>query len=377
MKALFPILSICLLLASCNDDAGVKPVSESDFAAEIDGKNVSLYTIRGGALTAQITNYGARVVSLLAPDRDGRLADVVIGRGSIDDYVNGEGERFLGACVGPVANRIGGASFSLDGVEYELEKNDGENTLHGGFTGIDRLVWDLSEKNDSSLTLTLLHPDGMGGFPGNKSISVRYTLTCGNDLKVEFEAVTDAPTPINIAHHPFFNLKGRGKGDILGHVVQINASEVSAVDEELIPLGYAIPLECSPLDFREPRTVGEMVDADDEQLRHGSGYDHNWIIDVDVPGAMCLDARVFEPESGRVLEVYSDQPGLQFYSGNFFGDGKTVDRFGNAVPFRGALALETQKFPDAVHHPDFPDTILRPGETYRHCCLYRFTVLKD
>ena len=298
---------------------------------------------------------------------------MVIGRASIDDYINGEGERFLGACVGPVANRIGGASFSLDGVEYVLDKNDGDNTLHGGFVGIDRLVWDVVEQSESSIKFQVVHPDGLGGFPGNKTISVRYTLTSQHDLKVEFEATTDAPTPINLAHHPFFNLKGSGEGDILGHEMQILASGVSAVDENLIPLGRTVIIDGGPLDFRKPRPIGQFIDADDEQLRNGHGYDHNWIIDIDGSKAMSLDARVHDPVSGRILEVYSDQPGLQFYSGNFFGDGKTVDQFGNTVAYRGAFALETQKFPDAVHFPQFPDTILRPGDVYKHTCLYRLT----
>lgn len=368
----FLSLVALVVLAACAPKS-VKLIPAAAFETEIDGKPVSLYTISGGGLTAQITNYGARVVSLWAPDRDGSMRDVVIGRANIDDYVNGPGERFLGACVGPVANRIGGAAFTLDGVDYELEKNDGENTLHGGFLGIDRLVWDVVDQSPESLKLQVVHPDGLGGFPGNKTICVRYTLTPAHDLKVEFEAVTDAPTPINLAHHPFFNLKGSGEGDILGHEMQIFASAVSAVDENLIPLGQAVIIDGGPLDFRKPRPIGQFVDADDEQLRHGHGYDHNWIIDVDGSKAMSLDARVVDPVSGRILEVYSDQPGLQFYSGNFFGDGKTVDKYGNVIAFRGAFALETQKFPDAVHHPDFPDTILRPGDVYKHSCLYRFS----
>lgn len=363
-------------LAACAPKS-VQLIPAAAFETQIDGKPVSLYTIQGGGLTAQITNYGARVVSLWAPDKEGRLADVVIGRGTIDAYVNGEGERFLGACVGPVANRIGGASFTLDGVEYQLDKNDGENTLHGGFIGIDRLVWDVVEQTPKSIKLQVVHPDGLGGFPGNKTISVRYTLTDLHDLKVEFEATTDAPTPINLAHHPFFNLKGSGEGDILDHIMQIPSGGVSAVDDQLIPLGHTVIIDGGPMDFRKPRPIGQFVDADDEQIRHGHGYDHNWIIDYKPgPGGLSLDARVVCPASGRVLEVYSDQPGLQFYSGNFFGDGKTVDKYGNVIAFRGAFALETQKFPDAVHFPQFPDTILRPGDTYKHTCLYRFLANK-
>lgn len=367
----FLLLPALLAFFSCT--SGVELIPSSSFDAEIDGKPVSLYTIEGGGLTAQITNYGARVVSLWTPDRQGAMADVVIGYKSLDSYVNNPGERFLGSSPGPVANRIGGASFELDGVTYILEKNDGNNTLHGGFKGIDHLVWDVLECTDSSIFMQVLHADGFEGFPGNKTIGVRYTLTSDSSLKVEFTAVTDAPTPVNLAHHPFFNLKGSGQGDILGHILTINASRTTPVDSELIPTGEIVSLDGSPLDFREPHAIGERIEADDEQLHYGHGYDHNWVLNYSGSGIE-LDATVYEPVSGRFLEVLSDQPGLQFYSGNFFGDGKTVDLFGNAVAFRGALALETQKFPDAVHHPEFPDTILRPGETYSHTCFYRFSV---
>ncbi len=374
MRTLFPVLALAVLSA-----CAPKP---------------SVYTITGGGLTMEITDFGARVMSLTVPDRNGECADVVLGFDAPDKYASNPGERFLGASPGPVANRIGGASFTLDGQEYKLDRNDGNNTLHGGFTGIDNLLWDVLERSDSSILMQVVHPDGLGGFPGNKTINARFTLTADSALKVEFTATTDAPTLINLAHHSFFNLKGSGQGDILGHVLTINASHTTPVDSELIPTGEIVSLDGSPLDFREPHTIGERVDADDEQLRFGHGYDHNWVIDTDAfcsckdghsckCGGTCgkpkcsglvLDATVYEPESGRFMEVWSDQPGLQFYSGNFFGDGKTVDRYGNAIAFRGAIALETQKFPDSINHPGFSDTVLRPGETYSHTCLYKFSV---
>ena len=324
MKRFLPLLAL-VALAACAPKT-VQLIPASAFETQIDGKPVSLYTIRGGCLTAQVTNYGARVVSLWAPDRNGDMADVVIGYGDIDSYVHNPGERFLGSSPGPVANRIGGASFELDGETYTLDKNDGENTLHGGFKGIDHLVWDVVESSDSSILLRVVHPDALGGFPGNKTIDVCYTLTGDSALKVEFRATADAPTLMNLAHHPFFNLKGSGRGNILEHVLTINASCTTPVDSVLIPTGEIVSLDGSPLDF-----------------------------------------------SGRFLEVLSDQPGLQFYSGNFFGDGKTVDKYGNAIEYRGALALETQKFPDSIHHPGFTDIVLRPGELYSHTALYRFS----
>ena len=369
---LFPLLALVAFAACARSE--VKLLPAASFETVADGRQVTLYTISGGGLTAQVTNYGARVVSLWAPGRDGSMADVVIGYENIDKYIDNPGERFLGSSPGPVANRIGGASFELDGNTYELEANDGRNTLHGGFKGIDHLVWNVPESNDSSVLMRVLHPDGLGGFPGNKFISVRYTLTSSGALKVEFEAMSDAPTLMNLAHHPFFNLKGSGKGDILSHVMTIYASRTTPVDSELIPTGEIAGLDGSPLDFREPHTIGERIGADDDQLRYGHGYDHNWVIDRDHSSeGLTLDATVYEPESGRFLEVLSDQPGLQFYSGNFFGDGKTIDKYGNPVAYRGAFALETQKFPDSIHHPGFTDTVLRPGEIYRHTCLYRFT----
>ena len=370
MKRFAPILAL-VALAACAKPVQLLPASA--FNTEIDGKAVSLYTIEGGGLIAQITNYGARVVSLWVPDRDGCLRDVVIGYGNIDAYVNNPGERFLGSSPGPVANRIGGASFDLDGVTYTLDKNDGENTLHGGFVGIDNLVWDVVAQEKNSIKMQVIHPDGLGGFPGNKTISARFTLTSDSSLKVEFEATTDAPTPMNLAHHSFFNLKGSGDGDILGHMLMIKGYAITPVNGQLIPGNEVVAVDGTAFDFREPHPIGERIDADDLQLHNGHGYDHNWVLDVDGKGTLTVNATVFDPVSGTFMEVLSDQPGLQFYSGNFFGDGKTVDKYGHAIVYRGALALETQKFPDSVHHPQFPNTILRPGETYRHTCAYRFS----
>ena len=372
MKRFLPIVAL-LALSACARSVQLLPASA--FETQIDGKDVSLYTLEGGGLTAQVTNYGARVVSLWVPDRDGCLRDVVIGYGNIDAYVNNPGERFLGSSPGPVANRIGGASFELDGETYQLDKNDGQNTLHGGFKGIDHLVWDVVEQAPNSILMRVVHPDGLGGFPGNKTISVRYSLTPDAALKVEFEAQTDKATPMNLAHHSFFNLKGSGDGDILGHILTINGSAITPVNEALIPGDEVVAVDGTAFDFRTPHAIGERIDADDLQLHNGHGYDHNWVLDVDGEKDLSVNATVLDPVSGTFMEVLSDQPGLQFYSGNFFGDGKTVDKYGHVVVYRGALALETQKFPDGIHHPQFPDTVLRPGETYRHTCLYRFSTL--
>lgn len=381
LRPLFGLMAASFLLSalvSC--ESGPVLIPAESFDGEAGGGRVELCTINGGGLTAQITNYGARVVSLWVPDRKGRLADVVLGHDSLAGYLpDAPGERFLGSCPGPVANRIAGASFELDGKIYELEANDGPNTLHGGFTGLDRRCWEIRERSDSSLLMSVLHPDGDGGFPGNKSISVRYTLTSTSALKVEFLAETDAPTPMSLAHHPFFNLRGEGNGDILGHVLTINASRYTPVGEGLIPTGEIASVSGTPLDFRRPRRIGDAMHSDDDQVRIARGFDHNWVIDrgAQREGSLVPAAYLFEPESGRFLEVLSDQPGLQFYSGFFFNDGQTFCKDGSGpLPRYAALVFETQKFPDALHNPAFPDIILRPGQTYSHTCLYRFSVKK-
>ncbi len=342
------------------------------FKGEVDGTPVALYTLKGGDITLQVTNYGARVASIWTPDRDGNYADIVVGRKSLDGYVNPQGERFLGACVGPVANRIGGASFTLDGETYHFPQNDnGVNTLHGGFKGLDHVAWDVKEATDSTLTLTYLHADGQEGFPGNLLIEMTYAVTAADEFRITYSATTDKPTHVNIANHPFFNLKGEGEGTILGHEMYIKASHFIPIDSLSIPTGEVAPVVGTPMDFREVHTIGERIDNDFDQLRNARGYDHNWCIDKETDGVE-LVCTVYEPEKGRFLEVLTDQPGLQFYSGNFF-DGTDFGKNGKPLAFRSSLALETQKWPDACNHPDFPSTLLVPGDTYTQTCIYRFS----
>ncbi len=352
---------------------GITPVPSSAFEAVKDGKKISLVTITGGGLTMQATNCGGRVVSLFVPDKDGKYDDVVIGYGRIEDYLDNKGERFLGSSPGPVANRIGGASFGIDGTTYKVSANDGANTLHGGFTGIDNLVWDIESQTENSVTFSVVHPDGLDGFPGNKKIRMTYTLTEDSGLMVEFEASTDKKTPVNLAHHSFFNLHGSGKGNILDHVLTIKASKATPVDEHLIPTGEIASIEGTPLDFRTPHAIGERVDDySNQQMAYGHGYDFNYVLDKEHKGMLESVAMVFDPVSGRRMEVLTDQPGLQFYSGYFF-DGTSCDKYGNKLGRNCSFALETQKFPDAVHHGNFPSIILNPGETYRHKVIYRFS----
>ncbi len=345
-------------------------IREEDFLKGTE--SYSLITIHGGDLTMQVTDFGGRVVTLWAPDNKGGYADVVIGYNTLAQYIDNKGERFLGSSPGPVANRIGKASFTLEGQTYQLSANDGKNTLHGGFKGIDMLKWDIVEVTANSVTLEVVHPDGLDGFPGNKKIRMTYTLTEDNEFKVDFEATTDKDTPVNLAHHSFFNLRGCGNGTVLNHVMTINASANTPVDSELIPTGEVEPLAGTPRDFRTPHAIGERIDDySDIQMAYGHGYDHNFVLDRKGDG-MELAATVYEPESGRVLEVFTDQPALQFYSGYFF-DGSVNDKYGKSMVRNCSFALETQKYPDGINNPNFPDTILKPGETYRHSCIYKFS----
>lgn len=372
------IAALCaaaLSAAACGGDAGkseVELIPASRFEAEVDGLPVSLYTLRGGDLTMQVTNFGGRVVALWVPDRDGRMADVVLGYDNLAEYVDNPGERFLGAVVGPVANRIADARFTLDGVEYRLDDNDDGQTLHGGYRGLDMVAWRVEEAADDHLTMICEAADGQGGFPGNRIIRMTYTLTPDNEFRIDYAAWSDVKTVINLSHHSFFNLRGEGGGSICDHVLRIAASRITPVDEHLIPTGELRSVEGTPFDFRTPTAIGARIGDDDEQLRMGRGYDMNWCIDRADDGAIRSVAELYDPESGRCMEVLSDQIGLQFYSGNFF-DASTCGKSGRALAWRESVALETQRYPDAPNHADFPSIELLPEECYRQSCIYRFS----
>ena len=325
----------------------------------------SVYALKGGRLEMTVTDYGARVLSLRVPDKSGELADVVVGYATLEDYLKCPGERFFGAAVGRVANRMGGARFTLDGKEYILSANDNGNTLHGGFIGIDRVLWNVVEVRPSSIKFSLLDPSGAEGWPGNLDIELIYSLTEDDAFKVEYRAVTDAPTLCNLSHHTFFNLTGDASRSILEHSLQISAGSYVPVDGKLIPTGEIRPVEGTAFDFRSAKAIGRDIEA-------AGGYDHNWCLD---DKGLRRVARLSEPVSGRVMDILTDQPGLQFYSGNFF-DGSYSGKQGRLIGHRCALALETQAWPDAIHHPGFPNTVLRPGETYTHTCIYRFSTEK-
>lgn len=320
-----------------------------------------IYTLKNGGLEMKVSSFGARVLSLLVPDRNGCAADVIVGYESLQEYETLPGERFFGAAIGRLANRLGGARFTLDGKEYRTAENDHGNTLHGGFIGFDRKEWTVEEVTSDAISFSLLDPDGQEGWPGTLRVQMRYELTPENGFKVTYKAVTDCPTLCNLTHHSFFNLTGDASKPITGHELQIAAEAYLPVDGQLIPTGEISPVEGTPFDFRKGKVIGRDIDA-------AGGYDHNWCISGE---GLRKVATLYEPVSGRRMDVFTDQPGMQFYSGNFF-DGSYAGKGGTAIGYRCALALETQAWPDGIHHENFPNTVLRPGETYTHTCIYQF-----
>ena len=378
MKKTLSIFAIALLLASCGPKKKeVKLIDAQNFNKEVDGKQVSLYTLHNGFLTMQVTNYGGRVVALWMPDRRGSYEDIVLGYDHIDQYINNEGERYLGAVVGRCANRISNAKFTLDSIEYQLTKNDGENTLHGGLIGADKRVWDVTSVNDSVIAMHTVFADGEDGFPGNLDVTMSYTLTHDNQFVIRYSATTDAPTLCNLSHHSFFNLKGEGNGTILDEELQINSRYMTTINEQILPTSKFLGVTKTPFDFREKHTIGERINENDIQLQNAKGYDHNWIIDKNDPKGYAWNATLTDPASGREMQVWSDQVGLQFYSGNFF-NGKGKGKCGKALAYREGLALESQFFPDAINHSALaPMPVLRPDEQYHQICIYKFAVLPE
>ncbi len=373
MKKSLLIIALAFAAVSCADKAQeLALIPQENFTQVVDGKQVSLYTLAAGDITMQVTNYGGRVISLWTPDRNGHKEDIVLGYETLDRYLNNTGERYLGACVGPVANRIGNAKFEIDGTEYSVEANEGGlKCLHSGIGGVDLKVWDVVETTENSIVLHYLAADGEGGFPGNRDINMTYTLTPENCFEIKYAVTTDAPTYFNISHHSFFNLQGEGNGDNLAYEMVINADSITPVDSLLIPTGEFMPVEGTPFDFREPHTIGERISDDHQQLKYGNGYDHNWVLNRSGDGVE-FAASVYDPEFGRYLEVFTDQIGLQFYAGNFF-DGTATGKTGKPFNHRATVVLETQKFPDSCNQPSFPSIRLNPGETYTQTCIYKFS----
>ena len=369
---------LALTLASCKteEQAAVTLIPAENFRKEIDGKRVDLYTLKNeNGMTVQVTNHGARVVNLWVPDKDGRFRDVVLGRNTIDEYLVSE-EKYYGATVGRFANRIGKGRFTLDGQDFQLDVNDGENHLHGGSKGYFDVVWDAhpytTTKGEDAIRFTYRSPDGEMGFPGNVDIEIRMILDgVNNELRIYYEAQTDAPTVVNLSHHSYFNLNGEGSETITDHMLRINASDYTPTDEELIPTGEIATVIGTPLDFTTVHRIGDRINDGFEALKLGGGYDHNWVLSNS--GGVFLAAEVYSPESGILMAVYTDEPGIQFYSGNFMS-GNDVGKSGKAYGYRSAFCLETQKFPDGPNKPGFPSTVLRPGEKYSTVCYYHFNL---
>lgn len=340
----------------------------------IGGKEVFLYTLRNkSGMEARITNYGGIVVSLLVPDKSNKPGDVVLGYDSLSSYL--KATSYFGAIVGRYGNRIGKARFTLEGKEYALNVNDGHNTLHGGLKGFDKVVWEADESTSAtqpSLSLSYLSRDGEEGFPGSLKATVVYTLTDSNELRIDYTASTDKPTVLNLTHHSYFNLAGAGNGDILSHELLLNADRFTPIDSGIITTGELKPVEGTPMDFRTPTAIGARIGVKDDQLRFGRGYDHNWVLNRTGEG-LSLAARVSEKTSGRVMEVWTTEPGVQFYTGNFL-DGTAIGKGGKAYAYRTGLCLETQHFPDSPNKPAFPTTVLRPGEKFTSTTVYKFSV---
>jgi len=361
---------LCFALFSMSVEAKTKVTSQA-FGKMPDGTPVEIYTLNDGADEARITTYGGVVVSLKTPDRSGKLADVVLGFDDVDGYVanfNGPADAFFGALIGRYANRIAHGSFILDGKKYSLPLNNGENSLHGGPHGFNNVIWKAKAVADG-VELSYLSKDGEAGYPVNLSAVVRYTLVKG-DLRVEYSATTDKDTVVNLTNHSYFNLAGQG--DILSHQLTLHASRFTPVDAGLIPTGELKSVESTPFDFRKPAVVGARINAEDEQLHLGHGYDHNWVLD-NADGKLAEAAEVYDPGSGRVMKVLTDQPGIQFYTGNFL-DGSIKGKSGKPLEMHSALCLETQHFPDSPNHPAFPTTELKPGQRYHTVTVYSFSV---
>jgi aldose 1-epimerase len=349
-------------------------ISVKPFGPPQNGIAVDLYTLRNNkGAEAAICNYGGLVISFKVPDRWGAFGDVVLGYDNLADYI--KDTPYFGAMIGRYGNRIAKGKFTLDGKEYTLAINNGPNALHGGLKGFDKVVWEskiLARSEGPSLQLRYTSKDGEEGYPGNLSVTAVYTLTDDNALKLEYTATTDKDTVINLTQHSYFNLAG--KGDILNHTVMIPADKFTPVDSALIPTGELKPVDGTPFDFRTPTPIGARIGQDDEQLKFGNGYDHNWVINKPM-GKLGLMARVFEPTSGRVLEVFSTEPGLQFYTGNFL-DGKLTGKGGWVYQFRNGFCMEAQHYPDSPNQPNFPTVVLKPGEVYRNTIIFKFSVQK-
>lgn len=376
------ILPACVSLAACNQSSNKEKTTMTDstqqtptsaFEKTIDGKQTHLYTLKNkNGVIATFTNYGGRIVSLLVPDKNGKLTDVVLGFESVEGFEKST-EPYYGATIGRYGNRIAKGKFKIDGKEYQSSINNPPNTLHGGKNGYQSVVWDAKQIDSTTLELTYLSKDMEEGFPGNLNVKVIYSLTDNNEFKAVYEATTDKKTVVNLTNHAFFNLNGEGSGNILEHLVQIDADNYVPVDSTLIPTGKIESVKGTPFDFTKPTTIGQRINDNNVQLKDGKGYDHNFVLnkhDINTP-----IATVIGDKSGIKMEVFTEEPGLQFYSGNFM-QAKNAMKRGIKDEFRTSFAMETQHYPDSPNQPQFPSTELKPGQTYKTQSLYKFSVVK-
>ena len=379
MKTLaFSSLCVGLLVASAHaivvsDTQGRPPaakpgVTRTSFGS-VAGQPVELFTLRNAnGIELKATNYGGIITSIVAPDRDGKPGDIVLGFDTIEGYL--KDPPYFGALVGRYGNRIAKGRFTLDGKTYSLAVNNGPNHLHGGLKGFDKVIWTAEPlAGKTGVAFSRRSPDGEEGYPGNLDVRITYELTDRNELVITYHATTDKATPVNLTNHSYFNLAG--SGDVLGHQLTIAADRYTPVDSTLIPTGTLAPVQGTPFDFRTPTAIGARIEQANEQLKNGGGYDHNWVLNRSGSGRQ-LAARVVEPKSGRTLEVSTTEPGVQFYSGNFL-DGTITGKGGTVYQRRSGLCLETQHYPDSIHHANFPKATLKPGDTYKHTCIYQIT----
>jgi aldose 1-epimerase len=373
--AMIALLGVVLTpVAQGNSAEMAKAMEKKAFGTTPDGKSADLYTLTNkSGMQVTITNYGGAVVSIVVPDKSGKTGDVVLGFDTLDGYVTDK--NYFGALIGRYGNRIGKAQFKIDGVTYTLAKNNGENTLHGGVIGFNKALWeakDVSKGDEPALELKYTSKDGEEGFPGNLMVTVMYKLSSKNELTIDYSATTDKKTVVNLTNHSYFNLAGPGSGETVKSVLRVNADKFTPVDSGLIPTGELKSVQGTPFDFRKPTEIGARIDADDEQIKLGKGYDHNFVLNKEKPAGLSFAARVEEPTTGRVLEVWTTEPGVQFYTANFL-DGTVHGKGGIAYGHRTAFCLETQHFPDSPNKPSFPSTMLSPGQKYHTTTIYKFS----
>jgi aldose 1-epimerase len=383
MKKTVVFFTLVSVMASCQNSGKVEGDNSqdvnkqvgADFNREIDGQSVNLYSLKNkNNVEVLMTNYGARVVGIKVPDREGNLVDVVLGYDDADTYKENT-TSFYGALIGRYGNRIAKGKFTLNGEEYQLEVNNGENSLHGGESGFYDKVWNVEHQDANTLTLSYLSPDGEGGYPGTLNTKVTYHLNDENGLEISYSATTDKTTVVNLTNHAFFNLNGEGDSTILDHVLTIHANAIAAVDETLIPTGELLDVSGTPFDFRTPTVIGERINENHEQLKRGLGYDHNYVLDKEL--GLQNVATVYSPKTGIVMDILTEEPGLQFYSGNFMKDEGVKGKEGTSHGYRSAFCLETQHFPDSPNQASFPSTTLNPGETYSTKTVYKFSTIAE